>query len=68
MKGKVVSVDFGGEPPRRDSKGEGVIVIQLRQDGSFRYRHRGSLSHIEKVGMLTMALHSMEFRAMTGEE
>jgi len=40
-------------------------MIRLSETGEFSYRHRGSLSHIEKVGMLTMALHSMEYRVMT---
>jgi hypothetical protein len=51
---------------RGRSKGNGTIVISLTESGEFYYRHRGSLSHIEKVGMLTMALHSMEYKVMAG--
>ena len=63
--GKVIRHDFGGAISV-PSKGYGSIQVYLRKDGSFGYRHRGSLSHIEKIGMLTMALHSMEYLAMNG--
>jgi hypothetical protein len=57
---------FKGETKLGPSKGAGVIMVRLTESGEFDYRHRGSLSHIEKVGMLTMALHSMEYQVMAG--
>jgi hypothetical protein len=64
----VLRPQFKGQPQLGPSKGAGVIVIRLKEDGTFDYRHRGSLSHIEKIGMLTMALHSMEYKVMSGDE
>ncbi len=60
----VIRPQFKGQPRPGPSKGAGVIMVCLSESGEFSYRHRGSLSHIEKVGMLTMALHSMEYLVM----
>jgi hypothetical protein len=47
----VIRLQTRTQPQLGPSKGAGVIVIRLNEDGTFDYRHRGSLSHIEKIGM-----------------
>jgi hypothetical protein len=65
--GKILTFPSSQPVNNGNSKGAGVITLRLQSDGTFGYYTRGSLSHIEKVGMLTMALHSMEFRVMKGD-
>ena len=43
---------------------QGSITITMSESGSVSVEHVGDLNHITIVGLLTMALHNIEFSAM----
>jgi hypothetical protein len=45
----------------------GSITVEVDKVGVISVRETGELSHLEKIGALTMAIHTMEFSIMSGK-
>jgi hypothetical protein len=47
--------------------GDGVILVEVK-GSEISVNSTGNLTHIEMIGALTMAIHNLEFTAMSAKE
>jgi hypothetical protein len=46
----------------------GSIIVSMGEDNSLSIAVTGDLTHLEIIGALTMAIHNIEFTAMSAKE